>query len=119
MPHPKYSEYDDRSVDYDDWSIIMSHMSTDRPRLQLLPGPALRVRPTRADDLPALEALLDRCSDETRYRRFHGAVGTAVRRELWRVAHPSRCHRSWVVIADGDVRGTATLAWGREGDPEA
>jgi GNAT superfamily N-acetyltransferase len=92
---------------------------SNQPRFHLHRGPELEVRPARPTDLEALEALLERCSDETRYRRFHGAIGSAVSRELWRVAHPSRCHRSWVAVADGEVRGTATLAWGRGGDPEA
>jgi GNAT superfamily N-acetyltransferase len=120
MPHPKYSNYDDRSVDYDDWSIYDDAMTFDQaPALRLLPGRNVEVRPARPGDLPRLEAFLARCSDETLYRRFHGAVGSAVDKELWRIAHPAPSHRSWVVVADGDVRGTATLAWGRDGDPEA
>jgi GNAT superfamily N-acetyltransferase len=118
MPHLHCTNYDDRSVDYDDWSIYSGGMS-NRPNLRLVPGRQVEVRLARPTDQPALEALLARCTDETTYRRFHGAVGSAVSKELERIAHPTRDHRSWVVIADGELRGTATLAWGREGDPEA
>jgi N-acetylglutamate synthase-like GNAT family acetyltransferase len=77
------------------------------------------IRPAHGGDGVALAALLDRCSPDTLLRRFHGAVGYAVRRELERVAHPTDRHRSWVAVADGDIRGTATLAWGRDGTAEA
>lgn len=100
----------------------------DRPpvssSLRPMPPPdvrraGLRVRPTRPADELALVALLERCSPRTRHRRFHGAGETAMRRELFRIAHPTESHRSWVAIAGGDVVGTATLAIGRDGVPEA
>lgn len=81
---------------------------------------AARVRPARPADLAALEALVARCSPETVYRRFHGAVGAAASRELRRIAAPSDRHRSWVAEGgDGALHGTATLAWGRDGSVEA
>jgi GNAT superfamily N-acetyltransferase len=77
------------------------------------------VRLARPTDLPGLTALLDRCTPETLYRRFHGVVGSAARKELERIATPTPTHRSWVAVApDGDIRGKATLAWGRGGDVE-
>jgi predicted N-acetyltransferase YhbS len=77
------------------------------------------VRPARPSDLPALAALLERCSDETVYRRFHGASGRSATRELERIAHPGAGHHSWVAEVDRVLRGTATLAWGADGVPEA
>lgn len=75
------------------------------------------VRPARPSDAGALVELVDRCSELSLYRRFHGATGPYVRREVERIAHPTAGHRSWVALgARGDVRGTATLAWGRAGD---
>lgn len=77
------------------------------------------VRLARPCDLAELEALVDRCSAETLYRRFHGGSGTSARRELERIASPTPTHRSWVAVApDGRLRGTATLAWGRDGEVE-
>jgi GNAT superfamily N-acetyltransferase len=76
------------------------------------------IRPARPSDLPALGALAERCSFDTLYRRFHGATGTPLRRELARAATASDDHRSWVAVADGDVRGVATLARSRAGDLE-
>jgi GNAT superfamily N-acetyltransferase len=80
-----------------------------------------RVRPATPDDRDGLAAFVDRCSAETLYRRFHGAAGTGLlRHELDRVAHPNRAHRSWVAVSCfGQIRGTATLAWGRTGTVEA
>jgi GNAT superfamily N-acetyltransferase len=70
------------------------------------------VRAARSDDLTQLDALLDRCSRETLYRRFHGATGGPMRREVERIADPGPLHRSWVAVGcDGAIRGTATLAW--------
>lgn len=85
-----------------------------------VPGPSTprEVRPARPGDLPALTALTERCSFDTLYRRFHGATGTPLRRELARAATAADGHRSWVAVADGEVRGIATLAQGRSGDVE-
>lgn len=80
---------------------------------------ALVVRPAAPEDLTALCALLDRCSAETQYRRFHGAVGGAVRRELERISHPTAAHRSWVATDGVELHGTATLAAGSDGVVEA
>lgn len=79
-------------------------------------GPVLR--PAHSDDRFRLERLLERCSDDTLFRRFHGAVGSAVRAELQRIAQPTPLHRSWVTVAGGEIRGTATLAWGSDGVAE-
>jgi N-acetylglutamate synthase-like GNAT family acetyltransferase len=76
------------------------------------------VRPARPGDLPALDALAARCSFDTLYRRFHGATGTPLRRELARTASSTDGHRSWVAVRDGEVRGVATLAVGRSGQAE-
>jgi len=100
--------YDDWSIDYDDWSSYVRFMTS-------LPF-EIDVRPAGPDDLPALHGLLDRSSAETRYRRFHGGAERAHRRELERLARPSAGPRSWVATGrDGEVHGTATLAWGPDG----
>jgi N-acetylglutamate synthase-like GNAT family acetyltransferase len=81
----------------------------------------LWLRPARADDLPRLGELLERCSPETLYRRFHGTTHEPMWREIERVAAsdaPDR-HRSWVAVGcDGAVRGTGTLAWRDDHTPE-
>jgi GNAT superfamily N-acetyltransferase len=80
----------------------------------------IEVRRARPPDLALLEAFLARCSPATLYRRFHGAAGRPVSRELRRIARPTAIHRSWVALgADGEVHGTATLAWGPTGPPHA
>lgn len=71
-------------------------------------------------DLAPLAGLVERCSRDTIYRRFHGAAERPIRRELGRIAAPTATHRSWVAVgADGEVHGTATLAWSRAGTVEA
>jgi ribosomal protein S18 acetylase RimI-like enzyme len=95
--------YGDRSIDYDDWSSYVRSML---------------LRASRADDLGPLRAFIDRCSPETLYRRFHGTGPQAIERELTRIASPADNHRSWVVVAGGEVRGTATLAMSRSGATE-
>jgi GNAT superfamily N-acetyltransferase len=71
-------------------------------------------------DAAPLVALVDRCSPDTIYRRFHGAAERPIRRELERIAAPAATHRSWVAVgADGQIHGTATLAWSRGGTVEA
>lgn len=89
--------------------------------LTLVSGPALahlHVRPARPSDLSLLEGMVARSSPDTVYRRFHGVLGAAAKRELRRVSRPSPDHRSWVAVARGGVRGTATLAFGRDGEAE-
>lgn len=77
------------------------------------------IRAARCDDLAQLLALLDRCSPETRYRRFHASTVEPMRAEMARVAAPEPGHLSWVALGvDGTVRGTATLAWPDGGSPE-
>jgi GNAT superfamily N-acetyltransferase len=93
--------------------VSVSGMTTTRPT-----PAAGDVRPATAADLPALGALTERCSFDTLYRRFHGATGTPLRRELARVATCTDDHRSWVAVAEGEVRGVATLAVGRSGEVE-
>jgi GNAT superfamily N-acetyltransferase len=74
-------------------------------------GPA--VRRADAGDREALAAMVDRCSADAIYRRFHGAPGPYVRRALDRISTPTDDHRSWVAAGDdGAIHGTATLAWG-------
>ncbi len=81
--------------------------------------PPIEVRPAEPHDLPALQALLDRCSPQTRYRRFHGGAERSHRRELERVSRPMAHHRSWVAVDPrGAVHGTATLARGTEGQAD-
>jgi N-acetylglutamate synthase-like GNAT family acetyltransferase len=80
---------------------------------------SVTVRSATETDLPRLQALLDRCSADTTYRRFHGAIGGAVRRELERISHPGPEHRSWIATDGTDIRGTATLARGSNGVVEA
>ena len=70
------------------------------------------------DDLPALGAMTERCSFATLYRRFHGATGSPLRRELARTATGAVGHRSFVAVAGGEVHGVATLARSRSGDVE-
>lgn len=78
------------------------------------------VRAAVPGDAGALHGLVSRASATTLRRRFHGAGDRAVRREIDRIAHPSTTHRSWVAVSpDGAVRGTATLAAGRDGTVEA
>jgi|SoiMethySBSTD1v2_1073268.scaffolds.fasta_scaffold01068_9 GNAT superfamily N-acetyltransferase len=78
------------------------------------------VRTAGPGDVAALQGLVGRASATTLRRRFHGAGDRIVRREVDRIAHPSRSHRSWVAVSpDGAVRGTATLAAGRDGTVEA
>ena len=87
--------------------------------MQIVTGSTL-VRRTEPGDLAALVALLGRCSNTTVYRRFHGAADRPIRRELGRIASSTADHRSWLAVsADGVVRGTATLAWGRSGAVDA
>ncbi len=88
------------------------------PRIEAEVDIRLDIRPSWPTDVDALAALVDRCTDETLYRRFHGAAGPYVRRELERVASPTWLHRSWVAVADEDIRGTATLTWGRSGETD-
>ena len=78
----------------------------------------VRVRPARPTDEPALLAMIERCSMETVYRRFHGVFGTVARRELGRIANPTHAHRSWVAVAGGAIRGTASLVRDRRGELE-
>jgi N-acetylglutamate synthase-like GNAT family acetyltransferase len=83
--------------------------------------PPVWLRPARPDDLPRLGELLDRCSPETLYRRFHGTTRDPMRREIERVAAPDTPdrHRSWVAVGcDGAVRGAGTLAWRDDDTPE-
>jgi GNAT superfamily N-acetyltransferase len=81
---------------------------------------SLSVRPSGPGDLERLDAFVDRCSPATLYRRFHGAGERPARREMARVAAPSATHRSWVALSPGgDIRGVATLAWGRDCSVEA
>jgi GNAT superfamily N-acetyltransferase len=123
-------QYYDWSIDYDDWSSKLTAMKTfssASSSASVAPpslGPTPRrwtsiVRPARPADLASLVALLDRCSEDTVYRRFHGASGRTARLELERIAHPTAAHQSWVAVVDGVIRGTATLAWGADGVPEA
>jgi hypothetical protein len=87
------------------------------PQAVISPLDAVTVRPARPGDEVALAELVERCSELTLYRRFHGATGPHVRREIDRIAHPTPDHRSWVAVGTGaEVRGTATLARGRDGD---
>jgi RimJ/RimL family protein N-acetyltransferase len=81
----------------------------------------LRLRPARPDDLQRLGEMLERCSPETLYRRFHGTTHEPMRHEMQRVAAPAthERRRSWVATSDdGTVRGTGTLAWHDDGTPE-
>jgi GNAT superfamily N-acetyltransferase len=107
--------YPDRSIDYDDRSIYVRRVDVIRAL-----SPRVTVREAVPADLPELVACVERCSDLTLYRRFHGAAGPAVRRELRRIATPTADHRSWVATGpDGTILGTASLAWGRDGTVEA
>jgi len=79
---------------------------------------AVRIRPARPTDEPLLLDLIERCSPDTVYRRFHGVFGTVARKELRRVANPTYAHRSWVAVEGGEVRGTVSLVRDRRGDLE-
>ncbi|HET6664305.1 MAG TPA: GNAT family N-acetyltransferase [Acidimicrobiales bacterium] len=76
------------------------------------------LRASRAEDLGPLRAFIGRCTPETLHRRFHGTGPRAIERELMRIASPTGSHRSWVVVAGDEVRGTATLALSGSGAPE-
>ena len=96
-------------------STAMPRTGTAGPTLALVV-----VRPARVDDRAALAAMVERTSDDTLWRRFHGAGRRVVERELDRIAHPTDDHRSWVALSPGGaVHGTATLAFGRDGTAEA
>lgn len=75
------------------------------------------IRPAGPGSRSALDALVERCSTDTLYRRFHGTASGPIRHELDRIAAPTTDHRSWLAVspADGEVHGTATLAWGPAG----
>jgi N-acetylglutamate synthase-like GNAT family acetyltransferase len=94
----------------------------DQPVLRLVAGAAvahLHVRPARRSDRVAIEAMLDRTSPDTLYRRFHGMLGAAgIRREVGRMTNPTRLHRSWVAVGRGGIRGVGTLAFGADGRTE-
>jgi GNAT superfamily N-acetyltransferase len=112
---PAAYRYPDRSIDYDDRSIYVRRVDVVRTL-----SPEVTVREAVPADLPALFAFVDRCSDLSLYRRFHGAAGPVVRRELRRIATPTADHRSWVAVGPGGtILGTASLAWGRDGTVEA
>lgn len=84
------------------------------------PSPEVVVRSAAPTDLDLLRAMVERTSPTTLRRRFHDAAGRPVQRELARIASPTPSHRSWVALAaDGQVHGTATLAWARAGTVEA
>jgi GNAT superfamily N-acetyltransferase len=107
--------YPDRSIDYDDRSIYVRRVDLVRTI-----SPEVTIREAVPADLPALVACVDRCSDTTLYRRFHGAAGPAVRREVRRIATPTADYRSWVAAGPGGtIRGMASLARGRDGTVEA
>lgn len=76
------------------------------------------LRASRGGDLESLGAFIARCSPETLYRRFHGTGPRAIDRELSRIATSTDNHRSWVVVDEGEVRGTASLARSRSGAAE-
>ncbi len=82
--------------------------STAMPRSDTA-GPAralVVVRPAGADHRAALAAMVERASDDTLWRRFHGAGRRVVERELARIAHPTDTHRSWVACRPA-ARSTA------------
>lgn len=80
----------------------------------------MTIRPAGPGARIALDGLVERSTPDTLYRRFHGTAIGPVRRELDRIAAPTAGHRSWVAVSpDGEVRGTATLAWGPAGGPDA
>jgi GNAT superfamily N-acetyltransferase len=108
MARDDYTNYGDWSIDYDDWSSYLRLMRTDLP---------VTIRPAEPGSRPALDALVDRCSTETLYRRFHGTATGPISHELDRIAAPTADHRSWLAVSppDGEVHGTATLAWGPAG----
>lgn len=82
------------------------------------PAVGTSVRRSEPRDVDRLMTFLDRCSDATIRRRFHGPPGPGVRRELERIATSTPLHRSWVAVGpDGEVHGTATLAWAPTGPP--
>lgn len=76
------------------------------------------VRAAVATDEGRLVAMIERTSQESLYRRFHGATGSIARREMHRIANPTACHRSWVAVSGGDVHGTVTLVADRAGAHE-
>jgi GNAT superfamily N-acetyltransferase len=70
-------------------------------------------------DGPALHALVDRCSPGTLVRRFHGGGAGPAHREMDRVAQHTPTHRSWVAVAEGEIRGAGTLARSRPDESRA
>ncbi len=62
-------------------------------------GP-LRIRQATGGDRPALERMLDRCTGQTRYRRFHGPVNAFPERYLTEALSGSPVHFALVACAD-------------------
>jgi GNAT superfamily N-acetyltransferase len=74
-------------------------MSTARSgAVSLLAGPC-QVRRAAAGDRPALERMLERCTAETRYRRFHGYVNVFPERYLTEALSGSPLHFALVACA--------------------
>jgi len=60
------------------------------------------VRRAAAGDRRALERMLDRCTGQTRYRRFHGPVKVFPERYLTEALSGSPLHFALVATVDGD-----------------
>jgi GNAT superfamily N-acetyltransferase len=45
-------------------------------------------------------------------------MGSVAKHEIHRISHPTAAHRSWVAVATGGVRGTATLVLAADGIAE-
>jgi GNAT superfamily N-acetyltransferase len=72
------------------------------------PGSLLTVRQAAPGDREALAAMFGRCSPQTRYRRFHGAVSTFPRRYLTEATSRSPVHHALIASANSAASGTAS-----------
>jgi GNAT superfamily N-acetyltransferase len=66
-----------------------------------VPAGLVAVRQATTADRDALDEMFDRCTPQTRYRRFHGAVSTLPRRYLTEALSGSPVHHALVAFASG------------------
>jgi GNAT superfamily N-acetyltransferase len=89
-----------------DLAATVVRQAADQVTLVLPDGAELTVRPATGDDLPAVQAMHERCSARTRYRRYLSGLARPVPAQLRRLLEPA-----------GGVSLVA-LAGGSFGEPE-
>ena len=85
----------------------------------LLAGPAETVgwRHAGIADLDAIAAMHDRCSDRTRFHRYHSGVNQLPRRQLARLVNPRLGVALVGEAGDGTIVALANLMWCGADDP--